>query len=136
MIYAGLGLVLVAVLAFGFAFGSSGEAPARPEVIEELSPLPGDQVPRQTPIEVDIPVGYALEIWIDYRGSGGAEANWVKVPTTEIVVIPETGVHSWRPAPNQLLEAWIPGSQRVRLVWTTTTGLPDPGEYEFSFRVY
>ncbi len=136
-IYAGLGFALIAVIAFGWAFGrSDGSGPSRPDVIEGLSPLPGDQVPRQTPLEVDVPVGYELEMWIDFRGSGGAEANWVKIPASEIVHVPETGVYSWRPGLNRLLESWIPGEQRVRLIWNTTTGIPDPGRYEFSFRVH
>lgn len=138
LIYLGLGLLLVGIVGIGWALTTSTSSDAvRSEVIEDLSPEPFSQAPRQVSIDVDIPVDYQLEIWIDFRGSGDLDANWVRVPPAEIIVIEATGEYSYRPLPGSpFLEEWAPGDQRVRLVWNTKTGIPDPGTYEFSFRVF
>ena len=137
LVLLGLAMLLMGVIGIGWALTSATSSEAgRPEVIEDLQPEPDSQVPRQTSIEVDVPVDYQVEIWIDFRGSGDLSANWVRVPESEIVVIEATGQYSWRPsAQSSLLNEWEPGPQRVRIVWDTRVGVPDPGQYEFSFRV-
>lgn len=137
LVFIGLGMLLLGVMGLGWALTSATTSDAtRPEILEGLSPEPDSQVPRQTSIDVDVPVDYRVEIWIDFRGSGDLAANWVRVPESEIRVIEATGQYSWQPsALGSLLREWEPGQQRVRIVWDTRVGIPDPGVYEFSFRV-
>lgn len=137
LVILGLGMLLLGVMGIGWVLTTSTSSEStRPEIIEALSPEPDSQAPRQTSIDVDVPVDYRVEIWIDYRGSGDLSANWVRVPEGEITVIEATGQYSWRPTPGSpFLQEWQPGQQRVRIVWDTRTGIPDPGVYEFSFRI-
>jgi hypothetical protein len=126
----GLGTALTAVVIGGFLLASgSGEAGNR-GVIEALSPEPGALVPGQSRIEVDIPVGYRIELSIEVAG------NWFTVPASELVFIEGTGAHSWSPGPGRVVEAWEPGTHHIRVAWNTATGIPDVGEYEWSFRSY
>lgn len=130
-------MLLLGVMGLGWVLTTATSSEStRPEVLEGLSPEPDSQVPRQTSIDVDVPVEYRVEIWIDFRGSGDLGANWVRVPESEITVVEATGQYSWRPSTEgTLLNEWQPGQQRVRIVWDTRVGIPDPGVYEFSFRV-
>ncbi|MFQ5966921.1 MAG: hypothetical protein ACE5MI_04840 [Acidimicrobiia bacterium] len=124
LIYTGLALALVAVVALGIAFGSiGGDAIPLPDPVESISPRPGDSVQRQSPIEVDMLPGYDLELFID----------GVEIPDAELVVVAATGVHSWRPGPNRLFEQWSRGEHAVRILWNTTVGLTDTGSYDWSF---
>ncbi len=123
-IYLGLALVAVAALAFAFVFGKSGEALVLPDQIEAISPLPGDLVPPQAAVEVDLPVGYTARIYID---------GWLVEDT---VFVEGTGVYRWAPSSsNPTITEWTPGEHTIRVVWDTVRGLPDPGEFEWSFRV-
>ena len=124
LIYLGLGLALVAVVALGIAFGSAGGDPVPlPDPVEAISPRPGDSVQRQAPIEVDMRAGYDLEMFID----------GVRIPDAELVVVPATGIYSWRPGPDRLFEEWSRGNHQVRILWNTTVGLTDTGSYDWSF---
>lgn len=126
-IYAGLGLVAVAAIALGVAFGRSPEATPLPGPLEAVFPRPGDSVIRQTAIEVDLEFGYDAQIYVD----------GFLVPASEVSVIPATGVFSWSPSPNSLyLQEWSPGEHVVRVVWLRTAGgRAETGEYEWTFRV-
>jgi hypothetical protein len=45
-------------------------------------------------------------------------------------------VYRWQPSPNGLyLTEWTPGTHTVRIEWDTFIGLPDPGSFEWEFRV-
>lgn len=127
LIYTGLILAFIAVVALGLAFGSP---PARdvglPEPLEAVSPVPGETVIRQSRVEVDLPAGYQVEIFVD----------GVRVPDQEIVHVEATGVFSWEPGPGKLFPRWTPGEHTVRVTWDTASGVPDPGEFEWSFRVF
>lgn len=124
LIYIGLALVAVAAIAFGIAFGREGEQLTLPDQIEDVSPSPGDLVPTQASVEIDLPVGYRAEIFID---------SW---QVDDAVFVEGTGVYRWSPSPtNPTITEWAPGEHTVRVVWDTITGLPDPGEFEWSFRV-
>lgn len=124
LIYLGLGLVAVAAIAFALAFAGGGEELAVPEEIEALSPQPGDLVPPQAGIEVDLPVGYVAEIYVD---------GWLVL---DAVFVEGTGVYRWAPSPsNPTVTEWAPGEHTVRVAWDTVRGLPDPGEFEWTFRV-
>ena len=122
--YLGLGLVALAAIAFGLAFGSGGDPAVLPGPIEAVSPQPGDLVPLQTTVEVDLPVGYRARIYVD---------GW---EITDATFMEGTGVYRWAPSPgNPTINEWTPGEHTVKVVWDTIDGLADHGEYEWSFRV-
>lgn len=125
LIYAGLGAALIAVIALAIAFGGGSDAAsAVPAPIEALTPLPGETVLRQTPIEVDMPVGYRLEMIVD----------GFLIPAEELTFVAGTGVYSWQPGDDRLFEEWEPGEHSVRILWNTTAGLTDAGEFTWTFR--
>ncbi|MCY3539683.1 MAG: hypothetical protein F4Y75_08265 [Acidimicrobiia bacterium] len=121
-----LGGLAILVVVLGYLYGSSdtGGEPL-PEAIEGISPLPGSQVPLQTPIEVDLPVGYRADIYVD----------GFRVPESEVVFVRGTGVHSWVPLRSTTL-LWMPGSHTVTVSWRKLSGLPEVGEYSWEFRVF
>lgn len=124
LIYLGLALVGIAAIAFGLAFGGGGEPTVVPEPLEAISPRRGDLVPPQTAIEIDLPVGYRAEIFVD---------GW---PVPDAVFVEGTGVYRWSPSPSSpTITEWTPGEHTVRVVWDTIVGFPDPGEFEWTFRV-
>lgn len=126
LVYLGLGALAVAVIALGIAFGRGGDPIELPAPVEAVFPRPGDAVIRQTAVEVDLEIGYEVELWIDgYR-----------VPDGEITFVDATGVASWAPSPSSVyMDAWTPGTHEVRVVWTRITGVPEVGEFTWEFRV-
>jgi len=126
-IYVGLVFALMAVIALGVAFGSPGRpGVARPMQIEAISPEPGETVVRQTRIEVDLLAGFSLNMFVD----------GFLIPIEEIFVVEGTGVYSWQPGPDQVITELSPGQHEVLIRWQTLSGLPDDGEYSWTFRVY
>ncbi|MCB2222639.1 MAG: hypothetical protein KQH83_00580 [Actinobacteria bacterium] len=124
--YLWLTAALVAVVAAAVLLSPSGDPAGPPAPLEEVFPAPGDQVVRQTVVEVDLPVGYEIALFVDGR----------RVPPDEIGATPSTGVFVWQPAPGGSMEVWAAGEHTVRVEWDRTEGgRPDPGEYEWSFRV-
>ena len=97
-----------------------------PNAIENIYPLPYDQVPQQVSLEIDFPVGYELTLIVD---------NYI-IPKEEIQYVEATGVYIWKPGPNKAFETWGPGKHNVRIIWDTITGLPDYGEFEWEFTTY
>ena len=65
LIYLGLGLVAIAAIAFGLALGGGGDELTLPDQIEAISPQPGDLVPPQAGILIDLPVAYVADIYVD-----------------------------------------------------------------------
>lgn len=126
LVYAGLGLLAIATIALGIAFVPRGEPTVLPGPVEEVFPKPGDSVIRQTTVEVDVEVGYEIELWVD----------GFRVPDSEVVFVDATGVARWSPSPNSLyLSEWSPGPHTIRVVWNTVSGPTDVGEFEWEFRV-
>ena len=124
LIYIGLGLVGVAAITLGFAFSTNGDATALPDALESISPQPGDLVPPQTGLEIDLQVGYAAKIVVD---------GW---PISDATFVEGTGVYRWTPSlSSPTIQEWTPGEHTVSITWDTYTGLPNPGSYEWSFRV-
>jgi hypothetical protein len=124
LIYTGLGLVLVAVVALGLVLSTEGEQIVLPEPLESVSPEPGDLVPPQTGLEIDLEVGYEATILVD------------GFPINEATFVEATGVYRWSPGPTSpVISEWSPGEHTIRVVWDTYTGLPDPGSFEWTFRV-
>lgn len=124
LLYLGLGLVALAAVAFGIVFASEGDEIVLPDNLEAISPQPGDLVPLQTTLEIDLEVGYQAMIFVD--GWQVVDARFVE----------GTGVYRWTPSPsNPTINEWTPGEHTIRIEWDTITGLPDPGSFEWSFRV-
>ena len=124
LIYIGLGLIGLAAIALGVVFSTSGEAIDLPAALESISPEPGDLVPPQTILEIDLQVGYAADILVD---------GW---PIADATFVEATGVYRWAPSPSSpTIQEWTPGEHTVLVTWDTYTGLPNPGSYQWSFRV-
>ncbi|MDX1469552.1 MAG: hypothetical protein R3258_09430 [Acidimicrobiia bacterium] len=124
LIYLGLGLVAVAAVALGLALAPEGTPIDLPGPVESVSPLPGDLVPPQAILEIDLAVGYEANIFVD---------GW---PITDATFVEATGVYRWAPSPsNPTLQEWSPGEHTIRIEWNTYSGLPDTGSFEWSFRV-
>ena len=123
----GLFTALVAVIGLTVVFAPAGDRPRLPEPLEAVFPLPGDAVVRQTAIEVDLPIGYTLEI----------EVDGIWIPPHEIGYTAGTGEFSWQPAPGSVIVLWEPGEHTVTIRWDRIAGgRPDPGEFTWTFRVF
>lgn len=121
-----LGAAGLAVVVVAFLYGSpEREREPLPAVLEAISPQPGSQVPRQTAVEVDLPVGYRLEMFAD---------NF-RVPESEVRFVEGTGVYSWSPSASSVV-IWDAGEHRVLVRWHRLSGLADEGEYSWTFRVF
>ena len=115
--------LLALVITWGISFSQdNSEELVLPNSLENIYPLPYDQVPQQASLEIDLPVGYQLTLIVD---------NYI-IPQSEIQYVEATGVFIWRPGPGKTFETWNPGKHNVRISWDTITGLPDFGEYELS----
>jgi len=123
LIYIGLALVGIAAIVFGIALSPEGDEVELPGPLEAISPQPGDLVPPQAAVEVDLEVGYQADIVID---------GW---PISDATFVEATGVYRWAPTPNHpTISEWEPGEHTVSVVWDTYTGLPDTGRFEWTFR--
>lgn len=126
LIYAGLGALALAVVVLGIAFGGGGEPLVFEHPLEAVKPEPNDQVLRQAILEVDVAVGYDVAIFVD----------GFRVPTEEVQFVEATGVYRWQPSPFGLyLQEWSTGAHTVVIEWDTFSGTPDPGRFEWEFRV-
>ena len=124
LIYIGLGLIAIAAVAFGLAFSPEGNEVALHGPLEAVSPQPGDMVPPQAILEIDLEVGYEAQIFVD---------GW---PIDDARFVAATGVYTWSPSPtNPTISEWTPGEHKVRVIWDTYTGLPDRGGFSWEFRV-
>lgn len=121
----GLGAALALVVAFIWIVNPLGDEAALPTPLQDVFPPPGDTVVRQTVIEVDLPVGYEIEL----------EVDGVRIPDSEVTLLEGTGIWTWGPGPGRLWEVWEGGDHTVTVRWDTTSGLPDPGQFTWSFRV-
>lgn len=119
----GLALALVAVGAVVFA--PSGRPDEVPDVVESYSPENESTVLRQTRVQIDLPVDYGIDLVID----------GVAIPDEEIDATLETGRFTWRPDETTIIPEWTPGFHTVWVRWDRINGLPDPGEWTWTFRV-
>lgn len=123
---AGLTLLLVAVVAVVAVVLPEGDGDLVPAPIEELFPLPGDSVVRQTGIEIDMPVGYVVDL----------EVDGIRIPPLEVGFVAGTGQWYWEPRSGGVIEVWPDGEHTVTIRWDRTSGgRPDPGTFTWTFRV-
>lgn len=123
--YAGLTIALVAIIAAAFALSRSGEGASLPAPLVAVSPEPGGAALRQATIRVDTEPGYTIELVVDGEG----------VDPDEIVEISGIGRFEWDPATSFAFDEWNAGTHTARITWNTLTGLPDTGQYSWSFRI-
>lgn len=126
LIYLGLGLLTVATLSLCYVFGGEGEPLTLPSPLEKVSPNPYDSVPMQTTLEIDLQVGFAARIYVD----------GYPIPDSELSFSEGVGIYRWRPGNRSLLtDQWAIGEHTIRVEWEKTYGLPDVGEFTWTFRV-
>ncbi len=125
LLYAGLGLILLALIVLTIAFSPSGEEVVLPDAVERVFPRPNDAVIRQTAVEVDMAPGYEVVLFVD----------GFRIVPPELTVQTGTGVATWRPGPGRFIERWEPGVHELRIEWQRTQGLPEPGSFSWTFRV-
>ena len=123
--YTMLGLALAAVVIGAVVLAPEGGPGAPPSVVESYSPLDESIVLRQIKVEIDLPVDYEILLVVD----------GVEIPESEIVATPETGRFSWQPSEATIIPEWTVGIHTVWVRWDRVSGLPDPGEWTWSFRV-
>lgn len=126
LIYLGLGFLVLAAVVLGIAFGRGGDPTLLPPPIESLTPRPNDRALAQSVLEVDLAPGYTAQIFVD----------GFPIPESEIVFVEATGVHRWKPSVTSLIfDRWTPGDHTILVSWDTLAGLPQPGEFIWTFRV-
>ena len=125
LIYTVLGLALAGVVIGAVVLAPSGQPNEPPGVVESYSPANESTVLRQAAIQIDLPVNYSITMVIDGIG----------IPDSEITATPETGRFVWRPGEDSIIREFNPGIHTVWIRWDTVRGLPDPGEWTWSFRV-
>jgi len=103
-----------------------GEAPDLPTPLEAITPGPNEQVLRQAFLQIDLPIGYEIELIVD---------NFA-IPADEIGYVAGTGVFTWSPGEGRSFLEWTPGPHEILVRWKTSVGLPDPGEFSWTFRTY
>lgn len=124
LVYIGLGLLALAVVALGLVLTQEGTPVELPGPLEAVSPTPGETVIRQATVEVDLEIGYEADIYVD----------GMLVPDASFVAA--TAVYSWAPHPNSaVLTQWTPGEHTIRVEWLRVSGSPEAGSFEWSFRV-
>jgi hypothetical protein len=125
LLFALLGLAFAGVVAATVLLLPSGQEEPLPPVVERLSPGPGATVLRQVDLEIDVRAEYELEIFVD----------GFRLPMSEIDFTEPVGSYVWRPGPGKAYEEWTPGDHAVLIRWDTRSGLPDRGEFRWTFRV-
>lgn len=124
LIYLGLALLGVGAVALGILLAPEGEEATLPGPLHSVSPQPGDLVPPQAVLEIRLEIGYRADIFVN---------GW---PVTDATFVEATGVYRWAPSSRHpAIQEWTPGEQTIEIFWDTYTGLPDPGSYEWRFRV-
>lgn len=120
-----LGLALAAVAIAAVVFAPDGRPSEAPAVVESFAPADGATVLRQIKVQIDLPVDYQITMVVD----------GVTIPASEINEVSETGQFSWQPEDSTTIPEWTTGFHTVWVRWDRRTGLPDPGEWTWTFRV-
>lgn len=120
-----LGLALAAVVIGTVIFAPTGQPTEVPATVESYSPANEATVLRQIQVEIDLPIDYEIALVVD----------GVTIPSSEITSVPEIGKFSWRPGETTIIPEWSEGIHTVWVRWDRISGLPDPGEWSWSFRV-
>lgn len=120
-----LGVALALVVVIAVVITPGGEPTPLPEAIESISPTDGATVLRPTQLVIDMQVDYTIELFVD----------GTPIPPDEIDFMEATGRHVWTPGDGKVFTDWPVGATSVFISWDRVQGLPDPGEYRWTFRV-
>lgn len=120
-----LGVAFVGIVVGAVLLAPAGRTPTLPDAVNTYAPADGATVLRQTQLLIDLDAGYDIDLIVD----------GVAIPDTELDTIAETGRFTWRPGPGKTFEDWTPGLHAIAVTWDRATGLPDPGELRWTFRV-
>jgi len=120
-----LSLGLAAVIGLAIGFSPSGTESPLPEPLERIFPRANDSVPRGTAVEVDLKVGYQIDLYVDGE----------PIPRDEYAIQTGTNLVTWAPGPGRTIERWAPGVHELRIDWDRELGIPDPGSYTWTIRV-
>jgi hypothetical protein len=120
-----LGVTFAAIVIGAVILTPSGDAPRLPDAVDGYSPADGATVLRQTQLVIDLKPGYDIDLRVD----------GVPIPDSELDAVEETGRFVWIPGPGKTFEEWVPGFRAIQVTWDRTSGLPDPGELRWTFRV-
>jgi hypothetical protein len=124
MIYAGIGLTVLAIVVLTWAFAPSGVQPNYPDGLERVSPSNGETVLTQAIIEVNLETNYRLSLTVD----------GLQIPTDQINEVGGgTGIHLWSPGPGRAFSEWQPGEHEVTIEFFNPNGIGG-GTYTWSFR--
>ncbi len=126
----GLGALLVAAIVLAWAFWPEGDPLIVPDQVQSFAPGPGDQVPRQVPLTIDLEPGFDVRVFVEI------DNTWIEVPSDEIDRGRASGgIFVWAPGVGRTLEQWSP-DQRVRVLIESQTGVVTVDELEWGFRTY
>jgi hypothetical protein len=128
------GLTLVALL-FAFAVSSADTEDRRarlPGQVESISPQPGAIVPPQEPIVVDLRDDLTADLQL--CGPSQQEGACTALPADQVEFLPALGQLTYRPGPDQEVEAYDPGPNRVIVSFRSQADpAKDNGVYSWTF---
>jgi len=128
------GLILVAVL-FAGAISTADTKDRRtllPTQVQSFSPQDGAIVPPQEQISVDLrdDLTADLELCTPTQGTGPCTV----IPADQVEFVPGLGQLTFRPGPGKAIEAYEPGTNRVRVTYRSQADpAKDNGVFSWSF---
>lgn len=120
-----LGLALALVVVFAVVWAPGGRGFELPDAVESVSPSNGDTVLRQIDLEIDMRIGYDIELFVD----------GLRIPDDEIGFTTATGRYVWAPGPGKTFEEWTQGTHSVGITYESVSGGIDIGQLSWVFRV-
>lgn len=123
--FLGLGVAFALVVVFAVVWAPEGREFRLPAAVESISPAEGAIVQRQIGLQIDMQVGYEIELFID----------GFRIPEGEIGYTRATGRYVWEPGPNTTFSEWSAGAHSVRINYERTSGRVDVGAFGWVFRV-
>ena len=83
------------------------------QVVEDLIPDGGSQVPQQSSVGIDLVVGW----------EGVLQVNGIEIPEDELVITPQTGLIMFTPGAGKTVEAFETGQNCVTaIIWPISDG--------------
>ncbi len=125
VMFLGLGIAFALVIVFAVVWAPAGREIRLPMAVESISPADGATVQRQIGLQIDMQVGYEIELFIDS----------VRIPDDEIGFTAATGRYVWEPGPASTFSEWSPGTHSVSINYERTSGRVDVGALRWVFRV-
>ena len=117
-------------MGWAFTLNTTPELPAGTEV-EGVEPVFGAAaVPGQTPVKVDLQVGYTGEISLV-----DGQNNEINLPADEVDYEPAQAVLSFSPGPGKTITRFTKGLYKAQVVYWPVTNSTDRKIFQWSFTV-